>query len=29
MDQQAVITLLVGYILGMLTVMLFFMPKRS
>lgn len=29
MDQQTLVYLLVGYILGMLTVMFFFMPKRS
>ncbi len=29
MDERTVIFLLVGYILGMLTVMVFFSPKRG
>lgn len=29
MDQQAVIFLLIGYILGMLTVMFMFAPKKG
>ena len=29
MDERTFIYLLLGYILGMLTVMFFFMPKKS
>jgi len=29
MDERTLIYLLIGYILGMLTVMIFFSPKKS